>query len=384
MFKWVQGGLSAVTGIAEPEYGPDYIHSVTDSVRDSQPFSKATLEDFHWVAPNFTNVETQTFYFTDLEKGLLGFAQVIHSNVVGIHTTAQFTFKVFNTKTGKQTWTSTKLEDFVIKGENFYAKDLKIEYDDASRSFHVVSNVNEDSIVDLTFVRVVEPTKIGKDGTTYYGDDVENPWGIMRHVFWPRNKVTGSIKTAQETFEIDGYSMFVMAIQGMKPHHAAATWNFLNYHSKDHSVVVMEFTTPKSYATTKVSVAIISNNEKVIATSIDNEVIHEKTHVDEEIGWPEPNAITFKLNGIDTAATDEEIKSQTFKKFNTKVSGDLTLIERVDVMNEIPTFVKNIVSGVVGTKPYIYQYWNPMTLEINDDIKETSTGYVETTFISEI
>lgn len=386
MLKWVQGGISAVTGIAEPEYGPEFIHPITTTVEGKQPFSEATRDDFKWLSPSSTNVETQTFYFDDLEKGWLGFAQVIHSNVVGIHTTAQFTFKIYDTNTGKQIWTSTKLEDFIIKGNNFYAKDLQIELAEDKDEYHVISNVTEESKVDLVFTKLAPAAKIGKDGTTIYGDNVEEPWGTMRHVFWPRNSVKGKITSKDpetgdfKEFDIEGLSMFVMAMQGMKPHHAAATWNFLNFHSKSLSAVLMEFTTPKSYASTKVSIAFVANDKDIISASIHNDVEHLKVETD-EVGWPQPGAISFDIHGIDPHATDEEV-SKGEKTKDVKVYGDLTLIERVDVMHEIPTFVKNIVSGVAGTKPYIYQFWNKMTIEAGD-IKETSLGYVETTFITE-
>jgi len=389
MLKWVQGGLSAVTGIAEPEYGPDFIHPITDTVKNKQPFTIATNEDFKWQSPQQTNVETQTFYFTDLSNGLIGFAQVIHSNVVGIHTTAQFTFKLFNTLTKEQIWTSTKLDDFIIKGENFYAKNLKIEMNNDGKTYHLISKVNEESIVDLIFTKLVPSVKVGKDGITIYGDDISQPWGTMRHVFWPRNKVNGTIISTNpisnetKTFNINGLSMFVMALQGMKPHHAAANWNFLNFHSNSLSTVVMEFTTPKSYASTKVSIAIVSNNEEILTVSINNEILHEKIEID-EVGWPKPNSISFKIHGVDSKSNDETILNGNATPIETKINGDLYLIERVDVMNEIPAFVKNIVSGVAGTKPYIYQFYNnEMEIELNE-IKEKSIGYVETTFITEL
>jgi len=43
---------------------------------------------------------------------------------------------------------------------------------------------------------------------------------------------------------------------------------------------------------------------------------------------------------------------------------EIGLIEKVDVMAEIPAFVKAVVSYVAGTKPYIYQWLNPATLKI--------------------
>ena len=67
------------------------------------------------------------------------------------------------------------------------------------------------------------------------------------------------------------------------------------------------------------------------------------------MGWHVPTAITFKYikDKKEEVAKDDDVVVGS-------VSGPLTtLVERVDVMAEIPQLVKNIVSGVVGTKPYI-------------------------------
>ncbi|GMF05449.1 unnamed protein product [[Candida] boidinii] len=143
----------------------------------------------------------------------------------------------------------------------------------------------------------------------------------------------------------------------------------------------MEFTTPKSYNNTKVSVGMVVNSKgEIISASMNNQnkTIHLNSEID-EIGWPIPHKIEFILNGLNNKN----------EKILTKCYGDLIkLSERVDVMAEIPQFVKNIVSGVAGTKPYIYQFSNEFNLEINlpngEIIKETGLGYNEATFISAI
>lgn len=375
MLKWVQSGLSAVAGTAEPEYGREAIHPITDTVNnESKCYRETTIEDFGWIQPTSTNVETQTFYFSCLKTGYLGFAQVIHSNVMGVHTTAQFTFRLFNFK-GKEKdnlWTSTKLEDFRCEGSNFYANELSIELDKDNTLYRLKSSVNKDSVVDLTVVKLVPGVIFGENGTTYYGDDLANPWGSMRHLFWPRCSVTGTVKSGDKVFEIEGFTMFVMAMQGMKPHHAAKAWNFLNFQSESHSAVQMEFTTPRSYANTKVNIAILTSNDKILSCSVNNEIVHENAEVD-EVGWPVPKSITFNFEGV----------SDDNKKVVGKVHGALkTLVERVDVMAEIPQFIKNIASGVAGTRPYIYQFCNDMEIEI-DGTKESGVSYSEATFISE-
>lgn len=375
MLKWVQSGLSAVAGTAEPKYGRNAIHTVTDYIQArTTPVSReTTLEDFNWIDPDNTNVETQTFYFSDLNTGYTGFAQVIHSNLMGLKVTAQFTFRLYNSKIGNADpnciWISTALENFRTEGANFFADNLSIEAT-GDKLFRVKSTVNPATEVDLTMKRLTPGVIFGKDGLTYYGDDVKAPWGSMRHVFWPRCSAIGTIKLKDATIDINGLTMFVMAMQGMKPHHAAKSWNFLNFQSDDFSAVQMEFTTPVSYACTKVNVAILTSKDLIIATSIDNEIVHEDP-VEDDVGWKVPKSITFNF----TDGTGSEVIA--------KVSGPLkALIERVDVMAEIPQLIKNIVSGIAGAKPYIYQFCNMLTLEYNG--KEISgIGYNEVTFISE-
>lgn len=442
-----------MTGIAEPEYGSDYIHSVTDRVKGKQPYRETSRQDMHWLTPEHTNVETVTFYFTDLKSGILGFAQIIHSNIIGIHTQAQFTFRIFNSREGEgglNRWTSTKLENFRIEGPNFYADDLSVELDEDNKIYRFKSNVNEKSRVDLSFTRLTPGCKVGDDPSTYYGDNIEEPWGQMRHVFWPRNEVKGQIdlkvpvkdnsrggKVSQKntnsgqseeyqkkheqqkkggeqeedtegededeeegeledlsiefTDENPALSMFVMAFQGMKPHHAAKAWNFLYFHSENHSAVLMEFITPKSYANTRVSVGIITSRNEVLSITTNNDVRHLNSALD-SVGWNVPKNISVKFNGIKATVPDEKVAAITNNspeltqdtQLTASVEGRLeNLVERIDVMNEIPSFVKSIVSGVAGTKPYIYQYADEFALQLEEAPKEKGLSWAEVTFISE-
>ena len=49
-------------------------------------------------------------------------------------------------------------------------------------------------------------------------------------------------------------------------------------------------------------------------------------------------------------------KESSMKEVEAEIMGELgERQDRVDVLSHIPGFVKTIVGGVVGTKPYIYQ-----------------------------
>lgn len=378
--------VSAITGSAEPIYGPEAFHSITDTIKPGQnPFGALTRQDLEWRAPWSSHVETQTFYFTS-PTGHYGFAQIIHSNPVGLHFTAQFTCRVVHdTKPEDCVWTSTNLEDFEAKGTEFNAHNVSISLSEDATTYKISSHVNENSIVDFTVKRLSEGFKIGETGNSLYGEDPAAPWGSMRHVFWPRNSLNGTIKIGEgRTIEIkDGQAMYVMAMQGMKPHHAAARWNFVNFQAPTTSVVVMEFTTPASYGSCTVSVGGVTRDNALLFTSIDVKVTHLDAEVD-EVGWPAPKRITFDLTGP-APHPDKDANTYT-----AHLSGDLSkLVERVDVMAEIPNFVKKVVAGVSGAKPYIYQFSDRnMAVKISNKetgevlVEEKGHGFCETTFIS--
>ncbi len=74
------------------------------------------------------------------------------------------------------------------------------------------------------------------------------------------------------------------------------------------------------------------------------------------------------------------------KEFSAELAGPLGEPDRVDVMAEVPGFVKAIVASAAGTRPYIYQFVRPkLTIEVKvgDEVKkEEGTVFAEATFIS--
>ncbi|KAK9322412.1 oxidative stress survival, Svf1-like protein [Lipomyces orientalis] len=380
MLKWVQSGISAVAGTAEPIYGLGAIHSVADGLNGANPFSAVTKEDLEWRNLAYTNVETQVFYLTTA-SGHICFVQIILSNVAGLHTTAQFTCRIYHPdKPEESVWTSTNLTDFAVGADktSFNAKHLSVVLSEDLTTYKINSSVNDKSIIDIAVVREAPGFKIGKDGMTRFGTDYEKPWGSMRHIFWPRATVAGTIVVNGQMVEVSGHAMYVMALQGMKPHHAAARWNFVNFQGPTISAIMMEFTTPPSYGSKVVNVGAIARNDKLLAATVDNIAEHTKTKSDDVNGWPEPLEVKFEWKGT---SPDEPSTP-----LDAVLEGPIpNLVERVDVMSEIPAFVKKVVAGVAGAKPYIYQYSNPASIKAkfgDDEYVEAGHLYSEATFIS--
>lgn len=126
----------------------------------------------------------------------------------------------------------------------------------------------------------------------------------------------------------------------------AARWNFADFVSPEYSAVLMEFTTPPSYGSTKVTIGSIARDGKLLFAGPCPAVIHDSVKGDSEVDWPEPSEITFRWQG--KGADGDEVSAS--------ISGQIgDRIDRIDVMAEVPGFVKQIVANAAGTRPYIYQ-----------------------------
>ena len=159
--------------------------------------------------------------------------------ISGIHTTCQFNTKIFYPD-GKtpNLWSSDALTDpdFDPEKLSFYANHCAITLNEDATAYSVKSATNEASIVDLIFTRTAPGFQAGKNGTSHFGTDPKNPWGSMRHAFWPRCKVDGSIVTKDGLLDLKGRGFFVHALQGMKPHHAGKrSIPLLEYRHSTHS-----------------------------------------------------------------------------------------------------------------------------------------------------
>lgn len=142
--------------------------------------------------------------------------------------TATFNVKVFYPD-GKMLWSTRSLANYQLDEDfrGFYADDFATTLSEDNDMYVVKSAVDKAALVDLKITRTAPGFKVGKDGRTNYGTDPENPWGCIRHVFWPTAKVEGVIVAEDVKLDFTGRGMFVMALQGMKPHHAGTysrTW----------------------------------------------------------------------------------------------------------------------------------------------------------------
>jgi hypothetical protein len=139
---------------------------------------------------------------------------------------------------------------------------------------------------------------------------------------------------------------------------------------------MMEFTTPSSYGSTVVRVGGVATDGKLLFASTTGDVKHTDSKMDPETEWPEPISVHFHWDG----------KTEDGKEASADLSGPLgERLDRLDVMAEVPGFIKAIAATAAGTKPYIYQFAQKLTLEVKvgeETKKEEGTLFAEATFIS--
>jgi len=224
---------------------------------------------------------------------------------------------------------------------------------------------DERAIVNVKITRTAPGFQLGKTGTSLFGTDPAHPWGSMRHAFWPRCVAEGTITTKEGPLDFKGKAFYVYALQGMKPHHAASRWNFVDFQGSNYSASMMEFTTPASYGHTVVNVGAIAKDGELVLVGPTNQAVHTKMQTDEHNDWPAPEAAKYTWSG----------KTKDGKAVEAVLEGPLEeRLDRIDVMAEVPGFVKKIVATAAGTKPYVYQVFSRLPFHGELDMLElTST-----------
>lgn len=141
----------------------------------------------------------------------------------GIRTSAQFNAKVFYPDQSKPPlWSTKSLENFDFDEDrySFFDENCSVELSEDGTFYTIKSAADESALVNLKVTRKTPGFVAGKDGISNFGTDPAYPWGKVRHAFWPRCDVEGTIITKDGEVDFKGRGIFIHALQGMKPHHA--------------------------------------------------------------------------------------------------------------------------------------------------------------------
>lgn len=355
-----------------------------------------------------SKIETQTLYFTDLESGVSGFIQILYSYVLGgLYKGFQLNFKIFSHKKDVakdfEAWESFKLNDMeFIKSDSKADEYLFLSAAGKHSSIKLSQNSNKktadeffcglninieipknDLIIDLK-AYLGNGFMISPDGCSYYLDksvdyqseslgDInragKTSGKYMRHLFMPNGYCDGHIEYSKgdDILEINLVKVpivYIDAVQGLIPNKAARMWNFLSFKSNTYTITLMEYITTEDYGSVTVTMWSISENNKIvtIGSQVDNEdiVTYTKVEVDKKTGWEYPTVIKFNfMNG-------DKLKIK-----------NLNLVNRFDILGELPSVIRKAASSIANIKPYLYQFCQETEFK-----GEKGTSIFESTFIS--
>lgn len=417
-------------------------HAITDTVSQDSLFGPLTPTDLEWTCAGGFTTETQTWYSV-LQDGSFATSQIIHSAVGLWYPQVQMTFKYFNPKTGKKIWKSVNVTKFTAppsagaagaQGDKRSSKAAEFTVlfsttDNGDEKYTISANLDAELQLSWSFVRpkAVQGWKLGggpKGGYSYFGSNLGSPEGYVIHRFWPVAESEGHIISKGTAIDAKGKGMFVHAIQGMRPNLVAAKWNFANFQADDEKLgrvsgVMMEFTTTNDYGSAPagataqrlpltVNIGSIVADGKLIAVTAatrsasagENEqskgsnsfVKHLDKMLDQDTGYQAPQSIEYhwqgpQLNADGKGEVEKQVEAQLKVQLGKPFPSSETkgLVDKVDVLAEIPYMVRKIVNYVAGTKPYIYQTLNEATLKIKREGEESDvngTLFEEHTFIS--
>lgn len=252
---------------------------------------------------------------------------------------------------------------------------------DTAQKVYKVNITHPELVVSLEFKRVDKGFKVG-EGKTYLGGDNASAAGFVSHKFWPRAESKGTFIINHQVHEIEGDGMFVHAIQGMQPQLIASNWNFIDFHSKEASIGMMQFQTTKQYGSVNINQGSLVLNNKLICVSVDNHVELMDLEKDPETEYDIPKRVKLTWKG----KTIKEQESDETKDVTIVMVVEIkNLIDKIDVLAEIPFVIRKIVQAFV-VKPYIYQWLDKATAEITigDQAKLLTEGrcFQELVFVS--
>ncbi|KAI9026533.1 oxidative stress survival, Svf1-like protein [Phycomyces nitens] len=378
-FSQITSTVSNVTGLGT---SVEPIKTVAETVQNEQYYGKLAEHDLDWTLASGSSTENQVFYVST-NNGGFAFVQLIHSNIGLWNPTVSFTCRFYEpaTKTNvfKNINMSAKFELSAdrrsVKTDNF---NITL---DPTLTTYKIQITHPDLIVSLDFKRVDRGFKVG-EGKTYLGGDQGSAAGFVSHKFWPRAEAKGTFIVDKTIHDVEGQGMFIHAIQGMQPQLIASNWNFVNFQSKDASLSMMQFTTTKQYGAVEINQGSVVLDDKLICVSVDNHVELLDLKKDEETEYDIPQKIKLTWRGKTIA---EEGSTEEPKDVSVVMVVEVkTLVDKIDILSEIPWFLKKLVQTFV-VKPYIYQWLDQATAEItvgDKKVEVQGSCFQELVFVS--
>ncbi|ORX45285.1 oxidative stress survival, Svf1-like protein [Hesseltinella vesiculosa] len=377
-FSQLSSTVSNVTGLGTTV---DSVKTVAETAKDGQYFGALTKNDLDWTLASGSSTENQVFYVTTRTGGF-AFVQLIHSNIGIWNPTISFTCRFYEPSTKTNVFKNINMTNFELSSDRRSVKTdfFNIKLDDEQKMYKV-QITHPDLVVSLDFTRVDRGFKVGEGRTYLGGGDQASAAGFVSHKFWPRAVAKGTFIVDKQLHDVEGDGMFIHAIQGMQPQLIASNWNFVDFQSPEAAVSMMQFQTTKQYGAVNINQGSLVFREKLVCVSVDNQVELLDLEKDPDTDYDIPRRIKLTWKGKTIKENDADEPKDVYVEMIVPVKN---LIDKIDVLAEIPWFLKKLVQTFV-VKPYIYQWLDKATatITIGDETEQVEGNcYQELVFVS--
>lgn len=332
-----------------------------------------SVDALRWKVGGSSATETQTFFvFDDLETY---FFQIAFAKI-GLIKTVQFTVSISSLTEGKSIFKSHSCSGTLNINKDKYGSTneyFKIEATnktDTQISYKLTINKKSEFEGELNFDFDVSPDAGSSIFTNLHLDKTR----LVKHSFVPAGKCTGFFKRLENNTQFDfknQQALFTRAELDTKPYSIFNACRFIIFNSKDTTFVSLSFVPPKSSKKEcSVSQSFLVKDKKVQFVSTNDPIGFE-------------NASSQSYDTISGKESSFEFKDRDEKGtilFNTT----LNLIQKIDVLKEIPYMIRKIINTFV-TSPFIYMFLQKTNVKITIDNNETNMEgilYSETTFLN--
>jgi hypothetical protein len=311
--------------------------------------------------------------------------------------TIQFTFKMYDGASKQTTWKSINVTNFAPLPDRRSCKADEFSFTfrpgagaGAEDAYAVTAKLGDDVQVSLTVSRPagVPGFKLGGGPTGGYSlfgpDGTLDPAkaeGYVVHRFWPRTRAAGLVVTGGHARTLDAApGMFVHAIQGMRPNLVASRWNFAHFQAPGGAAAVqMEFTTTTGHGRhgagsggVRVNIGALVLGDKLVAVTgethapdaapdagaeVQSRAEHLGAAVDADTGYAAPTGLLYTWAAPSAiGGSDGPVKAVLQVDVGGPAKAEAKgLVEKVDILAEIPWVIRKAVNYAAGTKPFIYQ-----------------------------
>lgn len=207
--------------------------------------------------------------------------------------------------------------------------------------------------LDLDFEPESAPFQIN-DGKIHFGATRAD--GFIEMKFVPSGRCRGKIQIDGQALDFNGGGVCLRQFQGVRPHLTTKRWNcaYFRENQKGDGPVRGLFTimmqSSSAYNGETVHYGFYFDGSKLQAvTSLADKMVFAKTLVDPETGYCVPEHFDYRWIGVDMDGND----------FEAVVSGSpASRMARIDLLSNLPLFLRKIVESLSSARPYIYQNYN--------------------------